>query len=375
MKKAKKTSEFQDRKKNANRQLIHRKYVSLIYNAFQNKTTEDISNDKPFFSNYQIDMKIDDPDSKNSSWDLVLFKEEASLATVDLIFIEVKTSVKGLNLEDEIRKKIGKTISTLAIKPDKKLRIKIGDCEKTISCIEFVIASPPDCQGDLRNKFHATNKLCPIILWQIDDSSAVQSDQFVGKLSIQYISEQGIGVYPLCPSRKAKSGVIDDCYLLCDSGEWYSREVNRKENCRNLRKHNLEEMNVFLRKPNITSGALIPGRSSMIDNVVNEVVLITNGPLSGKGEKISKTRDEWMKVIDEFFKEYGLNMYDEKTTYGDFYSKQLIGAGILMKSNLNPNSYFVKNISGKLDKILNITLKKVFEYEEKNKIMSFKSEY
>lgn len=370
MKKAKKTSEFKDRVGNANRQLIHRRYVSLIYNAFQNRTTEDLSTELDLFSNLQIDMKIEDPDSDMGSWDLVLFKEEASLSSVDLIFIEVKTSVKGLNLEHEIRKKIGKTISTLGKGADKKLRIKIGGCEKIISCIEFVIASPPDSQGDLRNKFQETNKICPIILWQIDDSSAVQSEQFVGKLSIQYISEKGIRVYPLCRSRTVIKEIDDDCYLLKDSEEWYFKEDIKKDKLENLKKHNQEELNLFLGSPNITSKALIPGRVPMIDNVINEVVLMTNGPLAGKGEKVSKTKDEWKRLIDEYFNEYGLFDYNNKTTYGELYVEELIGANILIPSELSPNSFFVKKISGSPEKILKNIIDKVFEYEAKSKTKS-----
>ncbi len=367
MRNAVKTSEIKEREKQAERQLIHRKYVSLIYNGFQNRTTEDLTKDSNLFSNYQIDMKIDDPESKMSSWDLVLFKEEVDLDTVDLIFVEVKTSVKSLNLEEEIRNKIGKTISTLGKNEDGKLRIKMGDREKIISCIEFVVASPPDCQGDLRNKFQATNKCCPIILWQIDDSSAVQSEQFVGKLSIQYISEQGIKVYPLCRSRQAKNGIVNDCYLLNDNEEWYSKEVIKGDKLDNLKKHNHEELNLFLESPNITSLALIPGRSPMIDNLVNDVVLITNGPLSGKGEQVSKTKNEWKIVIDEFFNEYGLVNYDDKTTYGEYYSEQLIGANILIRSKLNPNSFYIKKTSRKPEKILDHIMNKVFNYEKKNR--------
>lgn len=367
MKKTKRTSEFKDRMKNAKTQLVHRSYVSLIYNAFQNRITEDLSKTLVLFSNYQIDMKIEDPDSDMGSWDLVLFKEEDSLNSVDLIFIEVKSSVKGLNLEHEIRKKIGKTISTLGKGADKKLRIKIGGNEKIISCIEFVIAAPPDSQGDLRNKFQATNKICPIILWQIDDSSAVQSDQFVGKLSIPYITEQGIGVYPLCCSRTAKKGIGGNCYLLKDSEEWYFKECIKIDKLDNLKKHNQEDLNLFLGVQNVTSKALIPGRAPMIDNLVNEVVLMINGPLSGKGEKVSKTKDEWQRLIDEYFNEYGIFNYNNKTSYGEFYVEQLIGANILIPSELSQNSFFVKKISGTPEKILKNIMNKVFEYEKKSR--------
>ena len=367
MKRAKKTSQFKDKMENANRQLIHRRYVSLIYNAFQNRTTDDLSKELNLYSNYQIDMKIEDPDSDMGSWDLVLFKEEDSLKSVDLIFIEVKTSVKGLNLESEIRKKIGKTISTLGKGEDQKLRIKMGVDERIISCIEFVIASPPDSQGDLRNKFQSTTKICPIILWQIDDSSAVQNDQFVGKLSISYISEPNIGVYPLCRSRTAKKGIGCECFLLKDSEEWYFKDHKKEDKQGNLRKHNREKMNEFLRNTNITSKALIPGSAPMIENVVNETVLLTNGPLSGKGEKVSKTKDEWKRLVDEYFNEYGLFNYNSTTTYGEFYIEQLIGADILIPSELSPNSFFVKKISGPPDKILQKIIKKVISYEGQNR--------
>ncbi|MHB1440903.1 MAG: hypothetical protein ACYCWK_09330 [Cuniculiplasma sp.] len=352
--------------------MLHRKYVSLIYNGFQNRTTEDLTEESDLFSNYRIDMEIDDPVTKMSSWDLVLFREEENLDTVDMIFIEVKTSVKSLNLEEEIRNKIGKTISTLVKNRDGKLRIKMGDQEKIISCIEFVVASPPDCQGELRNKFQATNKYCPIILWQIDDSSAVQSEQFVGKLSIQYASEQGVKVYPLCCSRQAKSGIVNDCYLLNNNEEWYSMEKPKGAKLDNLKKHNHEKLNSFLESPNINSLALIPGRSTMIDNLVNDVVLITNGPLSGKGEMVSKTKNEWKSVIDEFFNEYGLVNYDDKTTYGEYYSEQLIGANILIQSKLTPNSFYVKKTSGKPEKILSFIMNKVFSYEKKNRTQTFR---
>ena len=367
MKKAKKTSEFKDRMEKANRQLIHRRYVSLIYNAFQNRITDDLSKELNLYSNYQIDMKIEDPDSNMASWDLVLFKEEDSLKSVDLIFIDVKTSVKGLNLESEIRKKIGKTISTLGKGEDQRLRIKMGVTEKIISCIEFVIASPPDSQGELRNKFQATNKICPVILWQIDDSSAVQNEQFVGKLSISYVSEPDIGVYPLCRSRTAKKGIADECFLLKDGDGWYFKECTKEGKHENLKKHNQEELNEFLRDPNITSKALIPGRAPMIENLVNEAVLLTNGPLSGKGEKVSKTKDEWKRLVDEYFNEYGLINYNNTTTYGEFYVEHLIGADILIPSTLSPNSFFVKKISGPPEKILQNIINKVVKYERQNR--------
>ncbi len=140
----------------------------------------------------------------------------------------------------------------------------------------------------------------------------------------------------------------------------------------NLKKHNHEKLNSFLEIPNINSLALIPGRSTMIDNLVNDVVLITNGPLSGKGEMVSKTKNEWKSVIDEFFNEYGLVNYDDKTTYGEYYSEQLIGANILIQSKLTPNSFYVKKTSGKTEKILSFIMNKVFSYEKKNRTQTFR---
>ena len=375
MKATAKNSEFTDREKNAKRQLRHREYVSLIYNGFQNRITEELSIEQNPFSNYQIDMQIEKSRSEMSSWDLVLFKEEPKLNTVDLVFIEVKTSVKGLKLEDDIRNKIGKTISALSKGDGRELFIKMGDCEKKISCIEFVIASPSDCQGDLRNKFRSTDKCCPIILWQIDNSSSVQSEQFVGKISIQYVSEQGIKVYPLCYSRRAKNWISEEYNFLSNFKEWYSKEVKREEKFDNLKKHNDERLNSFLRSPNITSRALIPGRSPMIDNLVNDVVLITNGPLSGKGEMVSKTKAEWARVINEFFKGYGLENYDDEITYGEFYSEQLIGAGILTRSELTLNSYYIdKKMSGKSEKVLKSIINKVLKYEKQKRTQTLSDE-
>ncbi len=67
MRNSAKTSEFKERESQAKRQLLHRKYVSLIYNGFQNRTTEDLTEESDLFSNYRIDMEIDDPVTKMSS--------------------------------------------------------------------------------------------------------------------------------------------------------------------------------------------------------------------------------------------------------------------------------------------------------------------
>ena len=105
----------------------------------------------------------------------------------------------------------------------------------------------------------------------------------------------------------------------------------------------------------------------MIENLINEAVLLTNGPLSGKGEKVSKTKDEWKRLLDECFNEYGLVNYNSTTTYEEFYVEQLIGANILIQSELSPNSFFVKKISGSPEKILQKIINKVVNYEEQNR--------
>lgn len=369
---AKKTAKVNDKIKEAKTQLLHRYYVSLIYNSFQSLTDGVVLDDDGPYQVLSLDFPIV-PNHRFHSWDIVLYKKLKDRDSVNLIFVEVKSASRNFSVVD-YREKVRQTMELLTISIGDPFEIEVGGTYTDVNCVEFVIAGPPTEIGPLRNRFTQTTFVSPVILWGIDDGSKVHQTGKIAHIFIPYITETHIKKFPMCGEIRNEGS-----YPLKSDDEkrWYNSEIKRSlDNSGkpvlpqdNLTKNNDSDLLYFLSTPNVNSKSYVPGRIPMIDHIVNLAIVYLGGPLSGKGKDLAKADSEWIKEIDEFFRSFGL----VGKNYGETYFNLLRCIGKFIQSSLSPNSYYMtKPNSSDFYKFIDTSTAKVlkcFESEHTEKIM------
>lgn len=362
-----KTAETKDNIKEARTQLMHRYFVSLIYNSVQSLAGDNGSMVDDLYQVYTLDFLITS-DNRFHSWDIVLYRKTQDQDCASVVFVEVKSQAKNLVVES-YREKVKQTMELLVESFEGPLKIKIDDELVNVCCVEFVIAAPPSEIGHLRNRFTETPYKNPVILWQIDDGTRVHQSGKVAHVSIPYVAETRIKSFPNCKSRRNSHREENEPLMADFSNEWFNTEIEREKNENgnllfpqdNLTKNNDDDLLNFLSSPNVISKNYVPGRIPMIQHAVNVAVLYKNGPLSRKGKDLSKAEFEWIRDIEDFFAGFGLGGIE----YGEIYVKMLKGIGRLKQSELNPNSlYLSKPKSNDPTKLIDALVPKIMKYIE-----------
>lgn len=364
---SKKTAKVKDKIKHAKRQLLHRYYVSLIYNSFQSLTDGVVVNNDGPYQVLSLDFPIV-PDDRFHSWDIVLYKRAKCTNCVNLIFIEVKSVSKNFVIE-EYKEKVKQTMELMTTWQGEPLVIEVGGTYTNVGCVEFVIAAPPTETGPLRNRFTETTFVSPVILWGIDDGSKVHQTGKIAHIFIPYISETHIKKFPMCGATQDSISDGDRPLKADHQNKWYNSEVRRSLDDTgkpillqdNLTRNNDAELLNFLNSPNVHSKNYVPGRIPMIDNIVNLAIVYLGGPLSGKGKDLAKADVEWIKEIDEYFRSFGL----VGKNYGEIYFQLLKYVGKFKQSSLSPNSYYMtKPKSSDFYKFIDSVTAKVLKFYE-----------
>ena len=358
------TAKVKDKIREAKRQLLHRFYVSLIYNCFQNLTQGEATEDDDPYHVLSLDSPISGVD-KFHSWDIVLYKQNYGMNSVDLVFIEVKSSSKNF-MVNEYKEKVKQTLELMTRSNGEPLFFNVAGTDTNVGCAEFVIAAPPTDIDQLRNRFTETTVMCPVIIWGIDDGTKPHQVGKVAHIYIPYVTETRIKAFPMCKSYKGDTSRENGLLVANHENSWYFTDIKRSydtggnpiQPLENLTKNNSDQLLALLNSPNVSSRNYVPGRIPMIDNVVNLAILYLGGPLSGKGKDIAKSDTEWITEIDEYFRSFGLIGKD----YGETYFKLFKCIKKLKASSLNPNSYYVtKPKSQDYDKFIEYVTSKVLK--------------